>query len=412
MVLFKKFFPYLLCITILLLFTIDERYVIDRIGIQVFVLSILNTVGLFYFTLLKPKPIRVFKSKEVISTLIILFLIFNVVSIIFAYNKIEALISFNRYFQFFISFFVIKFCISEIKNPEKFTLYLILSISLLENLYSFYSIINYYIDNGVINRTYLIKGFSGNINITAFSILYKIPIILYAISLNKKFAVIGLFLVYFSIFNILSYGTRGAYICLPIIFLSHFSFLLYKKKFFTKKSLLSLITILLCFVTTSTFLKNTGVNVAARAETISFNTVDGSVNQRLRYYNQIISQFISNPLEILGVGNYKLRSIEYDKEDIVKYIIPYNAHNDFLEILIEIGLLGFLVYGAIFLKALDICFNQMKLFGRELFFYMILFIIVYGIDSMLNFPYSRLISCVYFMFILAYLTLTEKKSAY
>lgn len=410
MTLIKNIFPNLLCIAILFIFTIDEKYVIDRIGIQVFVLSILNAVGFFYFTLINPKPLRIFKSKEVISTLITLFLILNLFSIAFSYNKTEALISFNRYFQLFISFFVIKFCLSEIKHLDKFFLYLILSISLLENLYSSYSIINYYIDNGIISRTYLIKGFSGNINITAFSIVYKLPIILYAISLNKRFTVFGLFLVFLSVFNILCYGTRGAYICLPIIFLAHFSFLIYQRKSFTKKSLLSIATILLCFVVSSNFLKTSGVNVVDRANSISISTVDGSVNQRLRYYDQIISQFISNPLEIVGVGNYKLRSIEYDKDDIIKYIIPYNAHNDFLEILIEIGLLGLLVYIGIFVKALLICFNQVKSFRKELFFYITIFIIVYGIDSMLNFPYSRLISCVYFMFILSYITLKDKKS--
>ena len=393
---------------LLLIFTIGEKYVIDRIGIQVLVLSIFNTLGFFYFTFLKPKSIYIFKKNELIPTLIFLLLLLNLISITFAFNKVEALIAFNKYFQFFISFFVISFCLSEMKYKNKFFIYAIVLVSSLENIYSFYSIINYYFDMGYISRTYLIKGFSGNINITAFSIAYKIPILLHLIFSNKRFTYIGLLLVSLSIFNILSYGTRGAYVCLAIIFLAHFSYRVYLKDFFTKKFSLTTLIIVLSFIVSTSFLNTSGNNVFERASSISINTVDGSVNQRLRFYNQIINKFISNPFEIIGVGNYKIMSIEYDKDDIRQYIIPYNAHNDFLEILLEIGFFGFLIYAIIFLKAFQICARQIMFYGNTMFFYIALFFITYGIDSSLNFPYSRLISFVFFLFVLSFSTLIDK----
>ena len=44
-----------------------------------------------------------------------------------------------------------------------------------------------------------------------------------------------------------------------------------------------------------------------------------------------------------------VNSIDYDKEDIVGYVIPYHAHNDHLQLLAEIGLFGYLFYLLIFI---------------------------------------------------------------
>ena len=37
----------------------------------------------------------------------------------------------------------------------------------------------------------------------------------------------------------------------------------------------------------------------------------------------------SNPIFGAGLGNWKLKSIDYDAKDIVGYIVPYHAHSDF-----------------------------------------------------------------------------------
>ena len=54
-------------------------------------------------------------------------------------------------------------------------------------------------------------------------------------------------------------------------------------------------------------------SVIARASSISISTTDGSVNQRLRYYEQGLTQFLKTPFLGVGIGNWKLISIEYDK---------------------------------------------------------------------------------------------------
>ena len=60
----------------------------------------------------------------------------------------------------------------------------------------------------------------------------------------------------------------------------------------------------------------------------------------------------SNPIFGVGLGNWKLKSIDYDSKDITGYVVPYHAHSDFIQLGAELGILGFLLYLGIFLWAI------------------------------------------------------------
>ena len=92
-----------------------------------------------------------------------------------------------------------------------------------------------------------------------------------------------------------------------------------------------------------------GADALSRASTISFSTNDGSVNQRLRYYEDVLTHFSSNPIFGVGFGNWKFKSIDYDKKDIFGYTVPYHAHSDFIQIGAELGIIGFILYLGIFI---------------------------------------------------------------
>ena len=94
-----------------------------------------------------------------------------------------------------------------------------------------------------------------------------------------------------------------------------------------------------------------GADAVSRAATISLSTNDGSVNQRLRYYDDVLEHMRSNPIFGVGLGNWKLKSIDYDSKDIVGYIVPYHAHSDFIQLGAELGIFGFLLYLGIFVLA-------------------------------------------------------------
>ena len=136
------------------------------------------------------------------------------------------------------------------------------------------------------------------------------------------------------------------------------------------------------------------VSALDRASTISVSTNDGSINQRLRYYEDVLTHLVSHPIFGTGIGNWKIKSIDYDKQDIQGYVVPYHAHSDFIQIGAELGIIGFLLYLGIFLSAVYYCYSiirAQKLPEREQFFTFILLIAlgVYTIDANLNFPIAR-----------------------
>ena len=99
-------------------------------------------------------------------------------------------------------------------------------------------------------------------------------------------------------------------------------------------------------------------NAINRIQTIDFE--ETSTNTRLRYYSYGFQHFISNPLIGVGYGSRKIKSNDYDKENIISYIIPYTMHNDFLEVAVELGLIGLILFILIFLLPSIHLYNLFK----------------------------------------------------
>ena len=76
---------------------------------------------------------------------------------------------------------------------------------------------------------------------------------------------------------------------------------------------------------------------------------DGSLIQRINFYSHAVNSIFKNPFLGVGLGNWKIKSIDLNKENIIGYSIPYHVHNDYLEIGAEIGIVGLGIYIAIFI---------------------------------------------------------------
>ena len=57
-----------------------------------------------------------------------------------------------------------------------------------------------------------------------------------------------------------------------------------------------------------------------RLSTISID--EYSANSRFRYYKHAIQSILKNPLTGVGINNWQLVSIDYDRENIGNYIVP------------------------------------------------------------------------------------------
>lgn len=381
------------------------NYVADRIGIQWFYLSVVllfSSLYLIYskkinFTFLTDR----FKYEKYVFISYSIFILTSIYSVFSAKNVTESLVVLSHYITIYLIFFITISLSKKINNFKAYIFTLLYLFLFIEIIFIITPIIKDIEVNSLVMRSNRYVGLMSNINITAFSLLYKVPVIFYFLEKSKNnFKLILHFFVFLIVtFSILILGSRASFLGLAFIFLFRIIFYIlnYKKRF--KKLILGLIiTITLATLLNLKFTSSS--NFLDRAATISIVNNDSSINQRINYYKSSIEIFKENPFFGIGLGNWKFESINKNRFNITGYIIPFVAHNDFLQILNENGLFGFLSYGLIFLFVAYIILKNTK---HPLYIYIGLFFGVYFIDSMLNFPLVRPVSQLHFILFLTLL---------
>ena len=220
--------------------------------------------------------------------------------------------------------------------------------------------------------------------------------------------------------------TRSAIIFtifLSIIFILTGIYLRFKKKIVARFSLIFIISILFSYGLNSfvSTIYGTQLSSTTRIQTIIENfssdptKKDGSISQRLNFYTQAIDQIKENPFIGVGIGNWKIKSIDTDKDNIIGYRVPYHVHNDFLEIATEIGLIGMTLYILIIIFSV---FPILKLIIKNLTtqfndnefvkgICLLMFFSTFLFDSMLNFPIARPIEIIIFILTISYISLSK-----
>ena len=290
----------------------------------------------------------------------------------FAINKVESIIAITKIFIVFVNIYII-YSLELFKKIQLSSLLLISTFYLLvESLRSIYPITPILDFSGVFDFTFAneyMKGFTGNKNITSASIALKIPLALLLLHITKKrpIQILSIFTITISFITILFLGARATFLSLIIIALLstslHLFYLLKQnKRIFNSKNLIILFSLILgFFFFNSNIPENSQSSIDNRMNFIAQEKLDNSSQTRLRYYRQAINYFIQNPFIGAGIGNWKLVSIDLDKENVVSYIVPYNLHNDFLEILGETGIFGFLSYIGFFFSLIYILLRSLNL---------------------------------------------------
>ena len=405
----------IIIVLLLLSYFIPNLESIDRIGNQWLYLSMINLIGtvIIYF-----KHDADFKfiqlKKNYILKWYFLFFITGIISLLSSSNLSESIITLNQYFNSLFALYLMVYFLNDISHPEKFIVSMLSFLFLAEIYFSFSPIIND-ISSGTLKfRSMNYSGLAANINITSFSLVFKIPILLYLIinakKLYQKFSLSFLLLI--SLYTIYILGSRGALLGLFISFGAYIIYLMiyaknlkdnFKSLYFVFTPVL--ISIIFNLISSSS---DNSTSVIDRASTISISTNDGSVNQRLRYYKQGLDQFLESPFLGVGIGNWKLKSISYDKNDIYGYTVPYHAHNDFIQILVEQGILAFIFYVFVFISFIYILYKEKLIIKNDLYIFILASFLVFFLDSNLNFPIARPISQIQFIFMLALVSINQK----
>lgn len=366
---------------------------IDLIGHQWFYISVINFLSFFYllffkknhfFDNLKPKYNKLF------FLVYTLFIIITIPSFFTALNQSLVVVEFfrilNTFFAIFLLTNILSYHFEEIKQYLFIAIVFLLAI---ENLEIIASIYKKFQNEGFVLRDKSYQGLTGNINIAAFSILIKVPILYYLYINSKSIFKNTLFLsiLVLSLISIYFIQSRASFLALIIVFIGIFSFEL-KKTNFKKSSFLGVVVFLFLFL--SLIIK--GTNNTTVIDRFSNLNQDESANLRLRYYTNGLNHLIDHPFYGCGLGNWKIQSIAYESKVLKNYQVSYHMHNDFLQFGAELGIFGFILYCSIFLILL---YKSFKIYFKEkdlLPYILALSLVVYVIDAMFNFPFERTIS--------------------
>ena len=268
----------------------------------------------------------------------------------------------------------------------------------------------YFKDAGFSNWRYInispgnFKGIAGNKNITAALFVFKIPFLLYF--LNKKnllFKSLTLVAIFFSFFILFFLKTRSTYVSILLLFIFYFAHLLIHNRHLFVHRFFSLVSIIsLSFIFFSNISSSIITNEKSFASSLkSIELSNESSSNRFSLWSHTIDYILKKPFGA-GLGNWKLESIPYWKQNGGSYSVPYHAHNDFLEMTVEMGILGGLVYLFLFIFPLWVSFKYSFLSYKDDYILIFLGLGVYIVDAFFNFPmersYMQLLLACYFTF--------------
>ena len=389
------------------LYNLNGSY--DRIVPQILVLSSLNLIS-FSYLILKYSIFDLYSllKKENIILLYLGFIIISGLSILVANNKSEAFITLSSYLTFFFSFISI-FLIVKKQGLDIVNIFLVFCLGslIIDSIYILSPLVQEVIIGGnAFSRANTYSGLTANINISAFMLTMKSPVIIYFLFKHQKnkFRVLMLALilimVVISIFILLSRGAFVAFTISTFLLILYFFIKSINRKFFIPTLYLSII--LLGYFISSSIINSEGTNIINdRVSSISIDRTDNSIDERLRFYSAAVESISKNPILGIGIGNWKIETIRYDAKNLSDYRVPNHAHNDFLQVAAESGFLALLFYlGFIIYPYIFYLKNNLYKDSNHIFYITLIMMSVYIIDSMLNFPISRPVSHIFLVFML------------
>jgi len=401
----KKFIYLLYILTGLVPFILPNG-ALDKVYPEVLYLSVcqflISIFLLFYDKKYKQITQELFKSKGII--ILFTFLIWSAVTILSAFNKVEAVIEWFRFYLFFISIFNVAI-IYKIINDKRIFFITVISILFIESYYVFIEFLRLYDFSNPPGRNYSFVGFTSNLNVNAYNLLLKTVLVyyIYLVSRRRWQKILLLILIAISTFNIFIISSRSSIIVLigVQLFYLGLSSLAYLRKTINKNQLKKAVTIfsitILIFFTQSFLYQNsTDFSIENRITTYDLDDPNSSANFRINFYKEAIKGLLDKPFLGYGIGNWKIFSIKYASHRIREYQVPYHAHNDFLHMFAETGIIGGILYFLIYF--FPICYLLINLIKKPnsinypLYLIISLAFLVFIGDSMFNFPRARAIN--------------------
>ncbi|MEY2760383.1 MAG: hypothetical protein RLZZ96_283 [Bacteroidota bacterium] len=241
--------------------------------------------------------------------------------------------------------------------------------------------------------------YHGNKNVTAASLLIMIPFAMYVIMSAKWLGrIAGIITLFLGVFSLFLMNTRSTYVGFALITALFFVELIWQNKSQIKPALLFfLLPAVLAIFAANMRLK---LAVAGQENQGGYGTVTKRIgdinvaseqNSRIHLWGTAIDYSLKNPILGAGYGNWKLASIPYERDRANELFVPYHAHNDFIEMFADLGLIGGLCFSGMFLLLLYYTVSFLRTKRGDPLMVIIAFLAVtcYGVDALLNFPAER-----------------------
>jgi O-antigen ligase len=339
---------------------------IDNNPIRWISIGFVTIFFLFYENFISQNKIN-FKN----STIVILsgvYLFFNCLT---SDNINESLITLYKLIIIVSVFYACYLAIIKISDPFLFICLIFTGSLLFESIYTL-------IDFFSFKDSF--TGISQNRNISSSSLVFKLIFLIYIIdhsqSFNKKLILKVLEII--TLFSIIILQSRLGIISALVIYFLYFILI----KSSRKKMVFPILISCLFFLY---FDNNDFQNKIEKDYTFENLSGDESINQRLSFYTSALSLFSEKPINGNGLGSWKYKSINnsYKSNSV---LVPYYTHNDFLQILMESGLIGLLIYLTFFGKLFK---NILENREKKVFIPLTIALIIFTTNSLINFPIHR-----------------------
>jgi len=415
--------PKALVLLYLIIGIVPRFEAVDPIGSQWFYFSIINVLS-FIYIFANRDQLAVFNRQRQVYLFFgsyILFFLAGIISMYGAFNISEGVKDLARIATTIIAvmnlFLIIKIA------PKLFFEYIV-KVSHILVIYISIQVIWVFIDsdaprNAVLLRETALSTF-GTQNATAATLAIQVPFLLWGLIKHiGRWKVISIVSLLVGISALLFIGARTAVlgsIIYGVIFLGYIIIDSARKKTLGISSKAILLPFFGVILISYFFATNINRIEASRANTFSellFAPSSADAGNKTKknpenkkgftsydrgrgiYYELAFDDFTSHPIFGLGVGNWKLSNkdkfFSNFKKD--KFIYPLRVHNDFLQVLAEVGIVGFITY---FLMFVVLIFSILKLFfthqdheDRWMYAVISLSLLAYGFDALINFPLER-----------------------
>ena len=334
------------------------------------------------------------------------FILQILISLTYTNNFSISIVDFSRHLVLFLSLLVLLLLL----NSAKFSFYrvsLLVSFFLLYEVFvSLYPFFKFMLDNrfdfSILTSINIdsLKGLAGNRNITTASIVIKLPFLIYLIFNSRvAYQFILSFLLFIICLPLFLITSRAALLSFIFIFSVFFLFIII---FHFKKSyslFFIVLPLLFSFLFSNFIIPDSNSQASQRISSITLSNESSS--HRFFLWENAIDYITQNPFIGSGIGNWKVESSAYWGAYGNDYLVPFHAHNDFLEFATELGIIGGLSYLLLF--SLLILKPVIAYLRTKDFKFLILFssAIALFVDSFLNFPFERPIIQAMFLLLLA-----------